>query len=105
MVFIDKITSRYAVERRSLCRIIRADDQFQFDRLSNLRRRLWQEVANGTFDPPPLLDVVKQGNIMKVTVPDSVICGGEWAFETKGDTMYAPGPRGVKFNLKQISLK
>jgi hypothetical protein len=61
---------------------------------------LWR-TANGVFDPPLLLDVVKQGDLFKVKHPES----GEWTFQIKGAFLEGVSSRGVKLRLKQVSLK
>jgi hypothetical protein len=66
---------------------------------------LWR-VANGEFSVPLLLDAIEQGRqLIKVKVPNIVVFAGEWTFEIKGTLLYATGPKGVKFTLKQISLR
>ena len=61
---------------------------------------LWR-TANGVFDPPLLLDVVRQGDLFKVKHPES----GEWTFQLKGAFLEGVNSKGVKIRLKQVSLK
>jgi hypothetical protein len=61
---------------------------------------LWR-TANGVFDPPLLLDVVKQGGLFKVKHPES----GEWTFQVKGTFLEGVSSKGVKIRLKQVPLK
>jgi hypothetical protein len=66
---------------------------------------LWR-TASGEFDAPMLLDAIKQGpELIKVQVPNSVIFAGEWTLEIRGTLLYATGPKGVKFSLKQVVLR
>jgi hypothetical protein len=71
----------------------------------NGKKVLWRMAEGAAFDPPLLLDAVEQGNVLKVTVPTSVIWNGEWTLETKGAMLQVKGPKGVSYNLKQTPLR
>ena len=65
---------------------------------------LWRE-GQGEFGAPLLLDTVKQGRQLKAMVPNTVAFAGEWTFEINRTSLYATGPKGVKFTLKQVLLR
>jgi hypothetical protein len=64
------------------------------------KKILWR-IANAVFDPPLLLDAVKQGDLLKVKHPEF----GDWTFQLKGAFLEGVSSKGVKIRLKQVSLK
>ena len=61
---------------------------------------LWR-LAEGEFQPPLLLDAVKHGDALKVKHPEF----GDWTFQEKGAFLEGVSSKGVKMQLKQVSLK
>src|SRR5437660_1742081 len=61
---------------------------------------LWRSAA-GKLNPPVLLDVAKVGSTFKVVVPKEYDPDffGEWSLTASGTTLYAIGPRNLKFDL------
>lgn len=73
------------------------------------RQKLLFRSAPGPYlNAPILLDVVKVGAAVKVTVPkrsEYDDFAGVWNFSLKGDILSAIGPSGQRYDLKKISLK
>ena len=61
---------------------------------------LWRS-AEGEFQPPRLLNVVKEGGLLRVKHPEL----GDWTFQVKGAFLEGVNAKGVKLRLKQVSLK
>jgi hypothetical protein len=61
---------------------------------------LWRP-AEGEFQAPLLLNVEKQGDLLKIKHPEF----GDWTFQIKGAFLEGVSSKGVKIRLKQVSLK
>jgi hypothetical protein len=63
---------------------------------------LWRS-GGGKLDPPLLLDAVKEGNGWKIVVPENSDFFGEWTLSFDRKTLRAIGPRGLQFDLKEVT--
>ncbi|MGJ4898405.1 hypothetical protein [Bradyrhizobium oligotrophicum] len=62
---------------------------------------VWRE-ASGRFNRPILLELVKDGDAFKVSVPSDYDFAGEWRLKVQNDVLVGSGPKGRTFRLRRV---
>jgi hypothetical protein len=65
---------------------------------------LWRS-GSGKIETPLLLEANKIGGAYKVTVPEDESDHGEWTLTMVGNVLHAVGPRGLKFDLRELPVR
>jgi|GEM_PF-6833008 len=69
------------------------------------REKLLWRSGNGSLEMPLLLEGVREGNTIKIIIPEGYDEHGEWILTMKGNTISVQGPRGLHHELKKFKIQ